>query len=399
MIVDGSQFQKEQVFGLTIFHCTLQGVLLTMICGTLVSRPGDSIWLRAYIVVINSIALLQTIFHVIQGFNNVHEQPPYYWIQVLIPRLTALLSASVQLFFIHRCWKIFRRKWLPMVPFFALFLAALIPGVALGTYTYPALSVADDKLASIKVHCMVYLLFLKEAFETIKIRSCNMDILLVHIRFCNDCHYCSVSVADTNRSKGAFKCVHSRLDNSVGESPLSYICEPRLRVVNTYTHGIQTSAAPPLILMFVSIVDGFMIKQTSHSSLIVGADITGKFFVLSVMINLCGRNIIQEQLNQSLKAQSKQSRNQSGLGTNTIPVMIREEKTTEYELSEWPITPRSPRTDLGHGQVETHSEDMEAKGSSSGITADAHTESIKQPDLVILEEERLSSEHRLRRQV
>ncbi|KDN48764.1 hypothetical protein RSAG8_02751, partial [Rhizoctonia solani AG-8 WAC10335] len=82
---------------------------------------------------------------------------------------------------------------------------------------------------------------------------------------------------------------------------------------------------------------------------------TGKFFVLSVMINICGRNLIQEQLSQSAKAQYAQSRNPGGLGTPTMPVMIRKEKTTEYELNEWPITPGSARTETNPERVKSHS--------------------------------------------
>ncbi|KDN48765.1 hypothetical protein RSAG8_02752, partial [Rhizoctonia solani AG-8 WAC10335] len=88
MTVDGSKLQQEHVFGLTIFHCTLQGVLISMICSALVSRPGDSIWLRVYILAINLVALLQTIAHTVQGFSNLEEQPPYHLVGFL-PRVLA----------------------------------------------------------------------------------------------------------------------------------------------------------------------------------------------------------------------------------------------------------------------------------------------------------------------
>ncbi|KAG8737505.1 hypothetical protein FRC11_001995, partial [Ceratobasidium sp. 423] len=160
-----------------------------------------------------------------------------------------------------------------------------------------------------------------------------------------------------------------------------------------------TSAAPPLILMFIAIVDGYMTELPSHPSLIVAVDIAGKFFVLSVMINLCGRNLIQEKLSQSAKAQSGHSRNQGGLGVSTIPVMIRQEETTEYELNEWPIAPRSPGTDMDHGRVGNRSEGTEAKDSSNELVLEVHPEQIKQRDLVVSEEQRLSPEQRLDRQV
>ncbi|KAH7341576.1 hypothetical protein B0J17DRAFT_647134 [Rhizoctonia solani] len=310
---------------------------MTMICGVLVSRPGDSIWLKVYIVVINSIALLQTIAHIIQGFSDLGEQPPYHWLELLVPRLTAVLSASAQLFFIHRCWRIFRRRWLPMIPFCALFITAFVPGVGLGTYAYPTLSVPADELARIKVHFTIWIFC-----------SFTLDLAMT-----------ATTVVYLWRSRTGLK-EHSN-------------------VFITIWTILWTSAAPPLILMFIAIVDGYMTKQSSHPSLIIGVDITGKFFVLSVMINLCGRNIIQEKLSQSARAQSGNSRNHGGLGISTIPVMIRQEKTTEYELNEWSITPRSPRIDIDYEHAGGHSEDTEAKVSSNDLklVIDVHTGQIK----------------------
>ncbi|CAE6375329.1 unnamed protein product, partial [Rhizoctonia solani] len=147
MDIDGSKLEAGEVFGPTMFHCVLQGVLLATTCSALVSRPRDKICLRLYVVVINLIALLQTVVHLMQGFCSLMGHPPRHWLELLVPRLTPILSAMAQVFFIRRCWRVFGRKWLPMIPFGILCIAAFVPGVILGAYAYPSLSVTGDELA------------------------------------------------------------------------------------------------------------------------------------------------------------------------------------------------------------------------------------------------------------
>ncbi|KAG8728370.1 hypothetical protein FRC12_021798 [Ceratobasidium sp. 428] len=57
------------------------------------------------------------------------------------------------------------------------------------------------------------------------------------------------------------------------------------------------SAAPPLILMIAVIIEARGIKGLSHTKVIFVADMTGKFFVLSLMISLVGRGYIRQKLN------------------------------------------------------------------------------------------------------
>lgn len=74
-------------------------------------------------------------------------------------------------------------------------------------------------------------------------------------------------------------------------------------------------------------------------------------------------------------------------------------KTTEYELNEWPATPRSPRTDVYTERTEGHSEDIEAKASSNEFEVAHQHDQVKRPDLAINEEQRLSFEQHPGRQV
>ncbi|QRV76879.1 hypothetical protein RhiJN_19724 [Ceratobasidium sp. AG-Ba] len=56
------------------------------------------------------------------------------------------------------------------------------------------------------------------------------------------------------------------------------------------------SAAPPLILMIAVIIEARGVKGLSHTEVIFVADMTGKFFVLSLMISLVGRGYIRQKL-------------------------------------------------------------------------------------------------------
>ncbi|CAE6440998.1 unnamed protein product [Rhizoctonia solani] len=237
-----------------------------------------------------------------------------------------------------------------MIPFAALFLTAFVPGVVLGTYAYPTLSVPADKLTRLKVNLTIWVFC-----------SFSLDLMMT-----------GTTVVYLWRTRTGLK-AHSNVFAAIWTI-------------------LWASAAPPLIVMFIAIIKGYMTNGSSHPGLIITIDMTaifaGKFFVLSVMINLCGRNLIQEQLSQSAKAQYAQSRNPGGLGTPTMPVMIRKEKTTEYELNEWPITPGSARTETNPERVKSHSKDTEAKETSDELMGDVYSGQVKQPD----HEQRLGSQ-------
>ncbi|CAE6530455.1 unnamed protein product [Rhizoctonia solani] len=200
-----------------------------------------------------------------------------------------------------------------------------------------------------------------------------MDILFVRPGSRDDWDHRYVPVEDTNWVKRALECVFGSLDS-------------------------PTSAAPPLILMVIGIIDGYLIKGSPNPAFIIAVDITGKFFLLSVMINLCGRNLVQEEFNLSAGAKPRPSlmRNQAGLSINPISVMIQQEKFTEYELNEWPLTSNSAKADIGHERFEIHPEETATNHSGDETVVDL--ERGKQTSLTISEEQWLSNEQRLNRQ-
>ncbi|CEL55609.1 hypothetical protein RSOLAG1IB_01621 [Rhizoctonia solani AG-1 IB] len=137
--------------------------------------------------------------------------------------------------------------------------------------------------------------------------------------------------------------------------------------------------------MAIAIIDGYLVKGSSNPTLIITVDITGKFFLFSVMINLCGRNLVQESFNLAMSPQPRSlpSRNYDGAATNAISVEIQREKFTEYELNEWPFAPKSPGICLGHKQSESRSDNTETEIYSNELTMCTHTEHTKPPEIII----------------
>ncbi|KAF8753450.1 hypothetical protein RHS01_07063 [Rhizoctonia solani] len=162
-----------------------------------------------------------------------------------------------------------------------------------------------------------------------------------------------------------------------------------------------TSAAPPLILMAIAIIDEYMVKGSSNPAFIITVDITGKFFLLSVMINLCGRNLVQERFNLVMSPRRPRSyppRSHDGAAANVISVTIQQEKFTEYELNEWPFAPKSPGINLNHKRTESRSS-VETKAPDSELTRDVHNEYTKRSEIAISMDQESSNESHLSHQV
>ncbi|KAF8699343.1 Cytochrome c oxidase assembly protein CtaG/Cox11, partial [Rhizoctonia solani] len=271
------------------------------------------------------------------------------WLEVLAPRLTPILCAAIQMFFIRRCWRIFKQMWIPMIPFGALWIAAFVPG---GAYAYPLVSIATNELA-------------KVSFEYIQGDS-QTPILTLAVQI---------------QSK-----VHSSKEYS--------------NVFLIVWAVMWTSAAPPLILMAIAIIDEYMVKGSSNPTFIITVDITGKFFLLSVMINLCGRNLVQERLNLVMSPRRPRSyppRSHDVAAANVISVTIQEEKFTEYELNEWPFAPKSPGMNLNHKRTESRSS-VETKAPDSELTRDVHNEYTKRSEIAIGMDQESSNESHLSHQ-
>ncbi|KAG8756976.1 hypothetical protein FRC11_004887 [Ceratobasidium sp. 423] len=83
--------------------------------------------------------------------------------------------------------------------------------------------------------------------------------------------------------------------------------------------------------------------------------------------------------------------------------MIQQEKFTEYELNQWPVTSSTTKAEFCHDQIDSRSEktmtETEAKKSDDELVIGIDPEQAKQPELNLSEEQRLSNEQHLNRQV
>jgi hypothetical protein len=128
----------------------LSGVLIPLLIHFLSSPRDDRKWFKIYVIYVNILALVQTGVHLYDGLSVAGSQSIHPAVSAtrqvttlysytlksikalaLSPILTTILGASVQLFFIFRCWRIFQQRLLFIMPFLALWVSALIPGILL----------------------------------------------------------------------------------------------------------------------------------------------------------------------------------------------------------------------------------------------------------------------------
>lgn len=118
-----------------------------MLVTFLKSKRSDNKWFKGYVVFVNVLSMGKTAIHITQAFEAVNQTPPCMLVSfpliitevpiLKMPQLTkavlvltTVLAASVQGFFIFRCWRLFRRRWAPITPFVALWICTAISGMA-----------------------------------------------------------------------------------------------------------------------------------------------------------------------------------------------------------------------------------------------------------------------------
>ncbi|KAG9118670.1 hypothetical protein FRC07_006704 [Ceratobasidium sp. 392] len=68
----------------------------------------------------------------------------------------------------------------------------------------------------------------------------------------------------------------------------------------------KASAAPPLIITFIPLVNQFIAHSVTNPLTIFPITLTGKFFLLSLMISLVGRGYIREKFDQLARSTTRQ---------------------------------------------------------------------------------------------
>ncbi|KAB5592550.1 hypothetical protein CTheo_4017 [Ceratobasidium theobromae] len=138
----------KAMFGLSAMQCTTQGMIISLLVTFLTSppTPGRSPWFKAYVISVNVLGLVQTIIVILQGVDIFGPRPAREILVVIFHLLTTLIGTFVQAFFLHRCWRIFNKRFWPTAPFLVLLASAFASGTA--SVIYAAQGTNSAKKAS-----------------------------------------------------------------------------------------------------------------------------------------------------------------------------------------------------------------------------------------------------------
>ncbi|KAG8746953.1 hypothetical protein FRC12_014177 [Ceratobasidium sp. 428] len=257
MASDRPKPSEVEIIAAAMVHCGLQGVCIPLLVAFLNSRRGPGKWLKGYVMSVNALGLVQTALQMEQAFSVLRRHAPRAPLVLVYPLLTVILGASVQGFFIFRCWCILRRQWSLILPFVLLHMAAVGSGTAMAIYSMKSLKMNVGHKANAAFSVWIICVFL--------------------------------------------------LDLSMTATTIAYIYRSRTghdeheHVLNTIWQVTWASAAPPFLLMVAVIVEGHIGDGLAHPGAIFLSDMTGKLFILSLMITLVGRGHIRQKLEQVSK--------------------------------------------------------------------------------------------------
>lgn len=242
-------------------QCTTQGLLIPLLGTFLNSKQPRTWWFKSYIIYVNILCITQSAMAVLLGFDVYNPRSPRIVLIAAYPVLTAIIGASVQAFFVHRCWRILKQRTLLIMPLLLLALAALVSGILTGVF-----SVDWTRTDSVEKNKLALAIWASTTFA--------LDLCMT-----------TITIAFLYRTR-------TGLIEHKG-------------VFRTIWQIMWASAAPPLFLMIISIVDGYIVKGGSHSVTSLAAAMTGKFFTLSLMINLVGQGYVRQQLEQCFRTDSQ----------------------------------------------------------------------------------------------
>ncbi|KAF8678745.1 hypothetical protein RHS04_05137 [Rhizoctonia solani] len=264
-----------------------------------------------------------------QAFECIDSIPPRAELVFITPVLTGLISAFVQPFFMYRCWRIYQQRILMTVPLLVLWMTSLVSAIMIGAFllealahppTGPALTIYFS--SSYKSHFRVYL------------HIAYLGLLDVVWSF-SSLAFDAITTLST-----IFYFYRIRKDLNANQGALFVVWQV-----------LWASAAPPLILIFINIIDTYAVSggggligviatammgkgNVSHlpeqSGLIRAI---GKVLVLSLMVNVVGQSRIRQQFERRWatptpgKSWMQKRPNQTGEATDwpTIHVTVHAE--------------------------------------------------------------------------
>ncbi|KAJ1306427.1 hypothetical protein OPQ81_007430 [Rhizoctonia solani] len=188
--------------------------------------------------------------------------------------LATIIGVLVQIFFIHRCWRIFNKRVWSLVPLVLLVLTTLISGILAESFGNQGRRVGPGPMTNTRIACMQEPTFMSSSAE-----PCLVVVI------CLSCAFVVYVFVTT--------------------STTVFICRTRtgLRehdgIFRMIWRVIWVSAAPPLITLTISIVNGYIVKSGSQNLTVVAGGLTAKFCNLSLMINLIGQVWIRRKFEVS----------------------------------------------------------------------------------------------------
>ncbi|KAL5633574.1 hypothetical protein ACGC1H_003904 [Rhizoctonia solani] len=125
------ELEPRYLLALVVIQCVVQGILIPMLATFLSfnTAPKRSMRVKIYVIVVNALSLAQTIIAVVQGFDMLGVAPHRQILVTAHMYLTGIICTSIQVFFTHRCWKMFGKRILPIIPFLLLLLVSFVSGI------------------------------------------------------------------------------------------------------------------------------------------------------------------------------------------------------------------------------------------------------------------------------
>ncbi|CAE7191851.1 unnamed protein product [Rhizoctonia solani] len=249
--------QDMMVLG-SLLHCAFQGVLVALLPGVMSRERGESWQFKTHIVVVNSLALGQTVIAGMPAFSSNSNgrstgvRAPGF----LPPLFNAFLAALVQGFYILRCWRILGRRWLYILPYLSLWLLATGANFAMSVLNSNEID-SDNKSDRQRIALGLW------AFSSLVV-----DFLMT---ITTGFYLYKTRTGSSGYHQGVFF---------------------------TAWNIIWAAAVPPMALIVAVIIDGYLISESDHGVATFLADLSGKIYALSLMITLAGRGYVRQKLSE-----------------------------------------------------------------------------------------------------
>ncbi|CAE6432331.1 unnamed protein product [Rhizoctonia solani] len=272
MAIGAFGLPTQALVSLALLQCGTQGVLITLLANFLTSKLDHQAWFKIYVVLANVLTAGQTVVHVMQAFETIDMTPVRSTLVLTAPVLTGLIGGLVQPFFIYRCWKIYRQRLLAIIPLLLLWVVSSVSAFIIGAYISQSLTRSPGQPT----------LGAAVSTEVWSFSSLAFDMITT----------CSTVIY--------FFCVSKDLNARPG-------------ILLVVWQILWASAAPPLILIIISIFDGYIIPGKSGIAGVIAIGmmgnvgvncssnwqslnlVVGKFYVLSLMINVVGQGYIRQE--------------------------------------------------------------------------------------------------------